>query len=185
MGCCLNLSLGDLPQIMADNAPTYPALHPTLPMIQATVQFLPLFQPMYSPFGTRSPVAPSPEPTLTFICLALRRLVAWFGQANLLDPFCFSPPFVIRTPTASVRSQQFGGSLEHALVLLQARLHRLLVCGIAFQHLVAADYPAFCFVQPDHPPILSWLAQLALADNCCLWLKDADQLVARWHHLSL
>src|SRR5713101_2180485 len=170
--------LGDRAQVMGDDAPAHPALHPIFAMVATAVQLVAPFQPTDAPFDPGPPVTTPLKPALALVGLAPRRLAARFGQHHAPHTPPHGRLFIGRAGHLAVANQQPRRTPESADVLLQTGDQLRRVIGIAREHRIATDDGALDLVQPHHAPELGWLAYFALADNRGMRLEDAHQLLS-------
>src|SRR6266508_2834546 len=76
----VNQRLSDGAQVVGDDAPADPALHPLVAMVATAVQLVPTFQPANPPFDAGSPVTTALKPLLALVRLACCRRTASLGQ---------------------------------------------------------------------------------------------------------
>src|SRR5438477_2000043 len=78
--------LTDESQVMGDDAPTYPALHASHPMMAAAVQAKAAFEHADASFDPGPEAAGAAEPALAFVRLPLGRPRPGFGQGDVGYP---------------------------------------------------------------------------------------------------
>src|SRR5512138_412396 len=76
----INQRLGDGVQVVGDDAPADPALHPVVAMVATALQLVAAFQPADPPFDASPPVAALSKPALTLVCCARSCLARSLGQ---------------------------------------------------------------------------------------------------------
>src|SRR6266487_2488470 len=96
MSSLLDLVLGNHPQIVGENAPADPALHPIIAVIATAVQPMPPFEPADASFNAGAPVPTTAEPALSLVRQSRRRFAPWAWQDNPCDATLLGGSFIRR-----------------------------------------------------------------------------------------
>src|SRR6266498_5227355 len=175
----INGRLGDDAQVVGDNAPADPALHAVIAVVATAVQLVPTFQPTDPSFDAGPPITTTLKPLLPRVRLARGGLPPGLGQHDTTYATLFGGLLIRWGCNFAIGHQQVWRASEPADVMVQAGHQLGRIVRIAGQDRIATDDPTLDLVQPDHPPELGRLAQLALANDRGVRLEDADQLLGR------
>ncbi len=86
----------DGPEIIGNNAPTDPAIHAIITVIEAAVETEAAFEQTDAGFQARPPVATGPKPGLGFMGVSGRGASARFGNGDILHPALRGIGFALR-----------------------------------------------------------------------------------------
>ncbi len=138
--------LSDGAQVVGDDAPADPALHPLVAMVATAVELVPPFQPTDPPFDAGPPVPTALKPTLPFIRSARRGLTTRLGQHDTTHTTLFGDLLILRCRNLAIGHQQRRRVAESMDVVVQARHQLGRIVRIARQDRIATDDP--CRVCP-------------------------------------
>lgn len=165
--------------------PAYPSAEAGFAVIAAATEVATSLQHADTPLDPSSKSHTSTEPTLSLVALALLCFVPRLGQDCLFHAYLVGGYLILGRINAPVSCEQIGWTRKNTLVISQARRRFPIVSRITFQHPIPTDNASINFVQQDLAPKLSLLISLAPADDLCMRLEDAHQLLCGRNLLAL
>lgn len=128
---------GDRTEIVGDDAPPDPPLHPLGPVIATAVQPMTSFQPTDPSFDPCSPVAALPKPALALVGVAGDRFPARLRQHDLTYAMLLGHLFIHRRPDLAIARQEGGCPSKDLDMVLQTGNVLRCIVGIACEHGIA------------------------------------------------
>src|SRR5215212_1640579 len=143
--------LGNHPQIVGENAPADPALHPIIAVVPAAIQPMPPFEPADASFNAGAPVPTTTEPALPLVRQSGRRFAPWSWQDNPCDTTLLGCPFIRGCRQFAIPSNQSWRVAKLLAVSIQAWHELGRIIGIAVQDARLGNDATLSLPQPQHP----------------------------------